>query len=99
MAANITDYVALQNAKTETDMAFDDMIQNLKNAKDEIDRANEKAWKGESGAFFNATFNDIVDEINKERKRFNDEIANKLSIWYNSFDEDEKAEIQRTQNM
>lgn len=99
MAANITDYIALQNAKTKTDKDFEEMLANLNSTKAKIDEMNENSWKGSSGTVFNEVFNEIKAEINKERQVFNSEIDNKLKIWFESFDETEKAEAQRAENM
>ena len=46
MAANITDYIALQNAKSKTDEDFDDMLANLEATKAKITQMNEDSWKG-----------------------------------------------------
>ena len=99
MAANITDYIALQNAKTKTDKDFEEMLANLDSAKAKIDEMNNNAWKGRSGNLFNEVFNEIKSEMNKERQAFNSEIDNKLKIWFESFDAAEKAEAQRADNM
>jgi len=99
MAANITDYVALQNAKVKTDRDFEDMLTNLDSAKAKIDEMNENAWKGDSGTVFNEVFTEIKTEINRERQIFNSEIDKKLKMWFDSFDAAEKAEAQRAGNM
>ncbi len=77
MAANITDYNALQNAKTKTDQNFDDMLKNLEASKTKIDQMNENSWKGSSGNVFNEVFQDIKTKINNERNEFNKEIDDK----------------------
>ena len=99
MAANITDYNALKNAKTKTDKDFDDMLKNLEESKTRIDQRNEESWKGASGNVFNEVFEDIRTKINNERNEFNAAIDDKLNNWYNSFSEAEKVEIDRAKNM
>lgn len=99
MAANITDYMALQRAKNKTDKNFDDMLAKLDKAKAEIDKMNENAWKGASANVFNDVFNDIKAKLDNERNEFNNEMDKKLTLWHNEFNETEKQQIQAAQNM
>lgn len=99
MAANITDYIALQNAKSKTDEDFDDMLANLEATKAKITQMNEDSWKGYSANVFNEVFEEVKSKINDERIEFNTAIDERLTMWYNSFSDAEKAEAERAKNM
>lgn len=99
MAANITDYLALENAKSKTDQKFEDMLANLEQAKSKIDQMGGNSWSGSSANVFNEVFLELKTTIDRERNEFNNAMDERITMWYNSFTQAEKEEAQRAKTM
>ena len=97
--ANIVDYQQLTQAKAETGKKFDEMIQNLTAMHDKITAMNESSWTGSSANVFGEVFEEIKTKINTEREDFNQAMDQRLSTWYNEFDETERQEAQKYQGL
>ena len=97
--ANIVDYQHLQQAKTKSEQKFDEMIQNLDSMRGQIVKMSGDTWKGHSSDVFNEVFEEIKKKIIEERERFSAEMAQKLTTWYDEFDETEKERAKAFQNL
>ncbi len=97
--ANIVDYQNLQTAKANAESKFDEMIQNLDSMKNNIVSMSEGSWKGQSSNVFNEVFDEIKAKINSEREKFSNEMDQKLTTWYNEFDETEKERAKAFQGL
>lgn len=97
--ANIVDYQHLQQAKANSESKFDEMIQNLDSMKNNIVSMSEGSWKGQSSNVFNEVFDEIKAKINSEREKFSNEMDQKLTTWYNEFDETEKERAKAFQGL
>ena len=97
--ANIVDYQNLTQAKANSEKKFDEMIQNLDTMKKEIDNMNAETWKGQSSNVFDEIFAEIKQKINQEREQFSNAMDQRLSTWYNEFDETEKERANAFQGL
>ena len=96
--ANIVDYQHLQQAKVNSEKKFDEMIQNLDSMRGEIVEM-EDSWKGQSSNVFNEVFEEIKKKIEQERENFSKAMDEKLTKWYNEFDEAEKERVKAFQGL
>ena len=97
--ANIVDYQNLQQAKVNAGNKFDEMLENLESMKSNVENMNQSSWKGASSNVFNEVFDEIKTKINAEREEFNKAMDERLTLWYNEFDDTEKAQIKAAQEM
>lgn len=97
--ANIVDYQHLQQAKVNTEKKFDEMLQNLDSMRGQIVKMNASTWKGHSSEVFMEVVEEIKKKITEERERFSSEMDQKLTIWYNEFDETEKERAKAFQGL
>ena len=97
--ANIVDYQNLQQAKVNAGNKFDEMLENLEAMKSNVENMNQSSWKGASSNVFNEVFDEIKTKINAEREEFNKAMDERLTLWYNEFDDTEKAQIKAAQEM
>lgn len=97
--ANIVDYQNLQQAKVNSEKKFDEMIQNLDSMRGQIVKMNGDTWKGHSAEVFGEIFDEIKKKITEERERFSGEMDQKLTTWYNEFDETEKERAKAFQGL
>lgn len=97
--ANIVDYQNLQQAKVNSEKKFDEMIQNLNSMRGQIVKMSGGSWKGHSSEVFNEVFDEIKKKITEEREQFSGEMDQKLTTWYNEFDETEKERAKAFQGL
>ncbi len=97
--ANVVDYEALKTVKAKINTKFDEMLENLRTAKYNMDQLNQETWTGASSNVFNNVFSEIEAKINAERNRFNEMLDRQLETWYNEFNAAEQQEIQAANNM
>ncbi len=97
--ANIVDYQGLQQAKANSEKKFDEMLQNLDSMKSQIESMSSDSWKGQSSNVFNEVFGEIKQKITTERENFSNAMDQRLTTWYNEFDETEKERANAFQGL
>ena len=97
--ANIVDYQHLAQAKANSEQKFDDMIQNLVSMRGQIVKMSGDSWKGQSSNVFNEVFDEIKKKITSEREQFSNAMDQRLTPWYNEFDETEKERVKAFHDM
>ena len=97
--ANIVDYQNLQQAKVNSEKKFDEMIQNLDSMRGQIVKMSGDTWKGQSSNVFNEVFDEIKKKINHEREEFSNAMDQRLTTWYEEFDETEKERAKAFQGL
>ena len=75
------------------------MIQNLVSMRGQIVKMSGDSWKGQSSNVFNEVFDEIKKKITSEREQFSNAMDQRLTTWYNEFDETEKERVKAFHDM
>ena len=94
--ANITNYNAIFDSKNKIDYMFEEMTNGLRDSKQIVEQLAEDSWSGDSYDAFENNFQEILDNINKVKTQFLEEIDTRLKLWYEEFNEAEKQSIRES---